>query len=221
MVTSPESGRLGPDEIYRAVRDEIIAGVIGSGTFLREEDLAERFGVSRTPVREALRRLETERIVERWQRGRRVPKISLTEALQLYDLRALLEGEAAAQAAESRSASDLVELEELTTRDRRLENSELARLTANLLFHTTVWSAAHNPVLDDVLRGLFARLAGVRGSTLSDERWLETLDEHEALVSAVRERDADEARRIATQQVKRSRQLRLELMGSDPGTHAG
>jgi DNA-binding GntR family transcriptional regulator len=202
------------ESVYARLRQEILAGELAPGTPLREIAIAERFGVSRTPIREALRRLQHERVLERGTRGLLVAEVSTTEVLQVYDLRILLEGDAAAQAAEARDQGDLLELKSLLARDRALVDPvDSLRLSTNLEFHAAVSAAAHNAVLDDILKRLSIHLIRTPHSTLSTgNRWAEALDEHASLVDAIERRDVDAAREIAAEHMRTARGIRLELL---------
>ncbi len=208
------AARVDGDTIFRALRSEILAGMHPPGTALREVVISERFGVSRTPVREALSRLQHERLLERAARGLQVPQIDPQEVIQIYDLRVMLEEEAAGQAALNRGTADLMRLEALIERDRALVDPEDAtRVTHNLEFHTTLWGAARNPVLMDLLQRLSTHLIHTPRSTLSvGHRWPEALAEHDALVRAIVERRSDDARAIARTHMETARSLRLQLL---------
>nr|WP_228721023.1 GntR family transcriptional regulator [Arthrobacter sp. 260] len=208
------TGRVDGGVIFRVLRSEILAGIHPPGTPLREVGLSERFGVSRTPIREALSRLQHERLLERAARGLQVPQIDPQEVIQIYDLRVMLEQEAAGQAAISRTVSDIMRLEGLVERDRELDSpDDLTRIRCNLEFHTAVCSASHNRVLQDLLERLSTHLIHTPRSTLSvGNRWEDALDEHEALVKAVVDQRADDARQIARQHMETARALRLELL---------
>jgi DNA-binding GntR family transcriptional regulator len=200
--------------IYAALRARILDGSLGPGEPLREIPLAEEFGVSRTPVREALMRLESDGLARRDGRSLVVHAVSAEELIQVYDLRINLESEAAAQAADRRTAVDLASLEALWERDRALTAPTDAERTAtNLEFHRAVWTCSHNPVLQDLLGRLNAHLVHAPTSTLSvGNRWETALEEHRMLVDAIAARDADEARRIAADHMTTARNLRLQLI---------
>jgi DNA-binding GntR family transcriptional regulator len=200
--------------VYRTLRAEIRAGALPPGSPLREIPLAERFGVSRTPVREALRRLEQDRLLVAAERGMVVRVIDPQEVVQIYDLRVLLEAEAAGQAARDRRTADLVRLEGLLDRDRGLaEPDDSARIRTNLEFHGALWQATHNPVLVDLLERLTTHLVHAPHSTLSvADRWREALDEHACILEAVRNRDERTARDLAAAHMSTAREIRLRLL---------
>jgi DNA-binding GntR family transcriptional regulator len=203
-----------PDSLMMALRDEILTGALEPGTPLREAVLGERFGVSRTPVREALTRLTDLGLLERQGRTLYVATPDPERILGTYNVRIVLEGEAAAEAAANRQFGDLVKLEGLVRRDRALESpSDAERLTTNLEFHAAIWAAAHNPVLVDLLNRLALHLTHAPHSTLSvGDRWERSLDEHEALVAAIDARDEDLARQLASDHMRAARELRIRLL---------
>ena len=206
--------RVDGEEIFRVLRSEILEGQHSPGTAMRETVLASRFGVSRTPVREALTRLQHERLLERGARGLQVPSVDPQEVIQIYDLRVMLEEAVAEQAAISRSTADVIVLEALVERDRALVSpSDQVRTKSNLSFHAAVWAATHNAVLEDMLERLSTHLIHSPHSTLSVAgRWTEALDEHAALVDAISDRRVDDARRIARAHMETARALRLRLI---------
>lgn len=215
MSEQPDlSGRVDGDKIFRILRDEILAGKHSPGTPLREVGLSERFGVSRTPVREALGRLQHERLLERAARGLQIPRVDAQEVIQIYDVRVMLEEEAAQLAARDRSTADVMRLEALVERDRSLvDPTDQTRIKSNLEFHAAVWAAAHNRILEDLLDRLSTHLIHAPRSTLSvGNRWEGALDEHAALVEAIAEQRRDDAKRIARTHMETARSLRLQLL---------
>lgn len=202
------------ESIFETLRMDILDGTIKPGTALKEVALAERFGVSRTPIREVLSRLEEASLVSRKARGLEVAAIDTEKIVQVYDARILLEEEVAGQAAMERSIRDVFQLQALLERDRALEDpTDRTLIRSNLEFHAAVWSAAHNPVLEDLLTRLTTHLVHAPQSTLSvGNRWAESLDEHEALIDAVEKRDSARARDIARSHFTTARSLRLDLL---------
>jgi DNA-binding GntR family transcriptional regulator len=200
--------------IYAALRADIAGGTLPAGSPVREVAVAARFGVSRTPVREALRRLQHDGLLVPSGRGLEVRGVDPGEVVQVYDLRILLEAEAAAQAARAHGPADLVRLEGLLARHRALTDPDDATRTGtNLDFHAALWRAAHNPVLEDLLHRLAVHAIRAPHSTLSvPGRWPEALDEHADLIEAIRARDEAAARRLAGDHLRTARELRLALL---------
>ena len=128
------------DDIFTQLRDDILNGTLPPGTQLKEIQLANRFGVSRTPVRDALSRLEDSGLAERVNRGLEVRGLDPEQVIQVYDIRILLEVEAAGQAAQNRSLNDILTLEALLERDRNLKKpTDPELIQTNLEFHRNVW----------------------------------------------------------------------------------
>jgi DNA-binding GntR family transcriptional regulator len=202
--------------IYEELRAEITTGGLLPGSPVREVAMAARFGVSRTPVREALRRLQHDRLLVPGVRGLHVREVDPQEVVQIYDVRILLEAEAARQAARARTPADLMVLEGLLARDRALVDPvDDVRAQTNSEFHAAVWQAAHNRVLQDLLQRLTVHLVRTPHSTLSAPgRWQRALDEHEQIVCAVRDGDGDVAARLAGEHMNRAREIRLSLLRS-------
>lgn len=199
--------------VYGRLREEIVSGVLEPGSPLRETALASRFGVSRTPVREALRRLEQDRLLVPGSRGMAVRAIDPGEVVQIYDLRVLLEAEAAGQAARSRGTADLLRLEGLLSRDRELTDPDDAtRTRTNLEFHGALWAASHNAVLVDLLERLTTHFVHAPHSTLTGDRWTAALDEHAHILDAVRDGDDRTARELAGAHMSTAREIRLRLL---------
>ncbi len=213
-MTQHSDRKIDGDSIYAILRDEIIDGTHEPGTPFRELHLAERFGVSRTPVREALSRLQQEQLLVRVDRGLRVPEPNPETVIQVYDLRILLESTAAAEAARAYQLSDLLQMQALLARDRETsEPTDNQRKKFNLEFHAALWNATHNPVLVDLLDRLETHLIHTPKPTLSvGNRWEESLEEHAELIEAIERRDADGARALAAEHLKKARDIRLQLL---------
>lgn len=202
------------EQIFATLRAEILDGTLSPGTPLREVALAERFAVSRTPVRDALSRLEQDGLLVRAQRGLEVQGVDPQTVMQVYDTRILLEEQVAGEAALHRTVRDLLRLEALVERDRELEDrDDVVLRRSNLEFHQAVWAAAHNPVLAELLGRLSHHLVHAPHSTLSvDGRWEEALGEHGDLLTAIQERDAPAARDVARRHFETARSIRLDIL---------
>jgi len=201
---------------YTLLRDGMFLGEFPPGSSLNELALAKRFGTSRTPVREALQRLETERLVERRGRSVIVRQASPAEILDIYEVRTTLEGAAAAKAATSATDLDLLRLararddmRDVTTADPR------TRAVVNRRFHEALWEASHSPTLVDLLTRINSHLLVASRTTLdSEERWIEALAEHEELLAAIRDRDPARAQALASAHMNAARDARLRAYAS-------
>lgn len=202
------------DKIYETLRADILSGELAPDTPLREVALASRFAVSRTPVREALGRLEESGLAYRSQRSLRVRGLDPNSIMQVYELRILLEEEACGQAAQARTVRDLLTLEALLERDRALDNpSDAVLIRNNLEFHEATWQATHNRPLIDILQQLCSHLIHAPSSTLSyPGRWEEALDQHAQILAALSDRDSEAARKMARKHFSDARDIRLETL---------
>lgn len=175
---------------YRRLLDEIRNGTLPPGTRLRETDLAERLGISRTPVREAIRQLEADGLVAHLPRqGATIRSLDHAEVVELYEMRAVLEGTAARLAARAASDIELAELAAL--------NADLARAPAgpqarevNRQFHRMLLEAARNRFLLKSMSALQKTLLILGPTTLADpQRASAAVAEHAAILAALQARD--------------------------------
>lgn len=205
------------EDAYRRLKDAIRKGSLPPGTRVREVEIAERFGISRTPAREAIRRLESEGLISFLPRhGAVISKLDHQETMELYDLREILEGSAAGFAARHASAAEIEELQELVQSEPQhaTDTDQLADL--NQLFHSALYRAAHNRFLERALIGLRDSMALLGGTSLVVKGRFETAHaEHLAIVSAVAERDQASAERAAREHIRNAQRARLKLMRAD------
>ncbi|RMI29977.1 GntR family transcriptional regulator [Nocardia stercoris] len=192
-----------PQQLCRAVRDDIISGVHAPGDRLTEEALAERYGVSRVPVREALRTLEAEGFAQsRPYAGVFVAELTEPEAADLLEIRARIEPLCAARAAVRRTPEQLGRLKELTAlgqdavRGGRLE--ELARL--NSRFHEVLAEASGSTLLRQLITQLSWKIAWVYAVELP-RRAGDSWDEHEQICAALEAGDPDDAARVVAEHI--------------------
>jgi DNA-binding GntR family transcriptional regulator len=179
---------------YAMIRTRILSGDFSRGERLREEDLAQIAGVSRTPIREALRRLDAEGLVEFLpNRGASVTAWTEQELDSLYEARALIEGYAAGQAATRISSESLDQLSGLSRQMRELgigsdSADDMTRLNSE--FHRIITAASGNSHLDSLVRGLTdAALVYRTFRHYTPARLLASKFHHDEIVTALQARD--------------------------------
>ncbi len=177
-------------DAYHLVLEAIDIGVFKPGDRLVESDLAERFGVSRTPIREALQRLETQSLLERDGRSLIVASLTHSQLAELYVVRRELEGLAARLAAQHATDEEIRVLREMVTADDALVNDPTALSRANKRFHHQLHLASHNRFLVQQLDLVHRTMALMATTSLAVEGRGEIAQaEHSALVSAIEARD--------------------------------
>lgn len=198
---------------YVTLFHEIRAGRLGPGDRLREIELADRLGVSRTPVREAIRQLEADGLVVHLPRqGAAIRYLDYAEIIELYEMRTVLEGTVARLAA--RAASD-VEINELS-----VINSELSKATSdegalelNRLFHSALLDAAKNRFLNSSMRILRNSLM-ILGPAASVEsnRFDRAIAEHQSIIEALQAREGDRAEVCMRAHIEAGQAARLRTL---------
>ena len=212
MMSAAKASR----SVYQRLRDDIFEGAFAEGEHLGEVSLGARYEVSRTPVREALSRLEQDRIVERVGRNFVVKSRSPEEILEIYEVRTVLEAAAARAAAARRTDLDLVRLRGAHVAMVALSGRDQKEMAAiNRRFHESIWSASHNPTLTDLLNRLEERLLRYSATTLGQPgRWEQVLVEHQQLIDAIAARDEASAEKISASHMTAARDLRLKMFGA-------
>jgi DNA-binding GntR family transcriptional regulator len=200
--------------LYDRLRAAILNGEFRPGAVLAETALAETYGVSRTPVREALRRLEQDAIIERNGRQLTVRVTTPEEVLEIYDCRIVLEGMAAEWAARMRSDYDLALMDRALNRMANLQHATPSEMSSiNHVFHDCLWRASHNSTLFDLLERLELHIRRYPEPTVSQPgRWDEAVREHEGILEAIRMRDAERARQLSIDHMTAARDLRLAMI---------
>lgn len=192
-------------QIFRKIREDILSGIYEQGEELKEATLGKKLGVSRTPVREALRQLELEGLVEIIpNRGARVTGISQKDVRDIYQMRYWLEGLAARWAAEHMREEQIAELEEIVylsefhLKDERQD--QIVRLDGR--FHEVIYQASASRMLEHVLRDFHYYVKCARGvSVKSKKRAEESVKEHKAILKAIQKRDAELAENLANEHI--------------------
>lgn len=198
---------------YDRLLDEIRHGTLPPGARLREVELAERLNISRTPVREAIRRLEADGLVEHLPRqGASLRRLAYAEVMELYEMRAVLEGTAARLAA--RAASEL-ELRELSDINLEMTDSaspsDIVRL--NRQFHAALINAAKNRYLQRAIGAMGRTMLILGQSTLFDPvRIASAAQEHDTLLRALRARDGMAAESAMRAHIEAAHRIRLRQL---------
>lgn len=201
---------------YRKIRSAIQAGELKPGERLREAELAESIGLSRTPVREALHRLVSEGLViHDATRGIMVAELDYAMVTELYYMREVLEGTAARLTARHASEVEISILEDLCNQyAAAIRAGDGAALSvSNRHFHDTLYRCSHNRYLINMLTVLHDALSLLGSTTLrSPERAAETLKEHEAVVEAVKARDPDGAEAALRNHIRNAQKVRMQQL---------
>jgi len=200
----------GQKDAYGLILDAIDVGIYRPGDRLVESELAERFGVSRTPIREALQRLETQSLLSRDGRSLIVASLDHSQLAELYLVRAELEGLAARLAAQHATEEEVRVLDEMVTADEALLGDPLALARANKRFHKQVHLASHNRYLVQQLDLVYRTMALMAETTLAIEgRSRKAQDEHRAVVEAIAARDPVAAEAALKAHISRAFETRL------------
>lgn len=198
------------------LRQLIVEGDIAPGAKLNERALAERLQVSRTPLREAIKMLAAEGLVELLpNRGAVAAQLSAQDVADTFEVMAGLEGQSGELAAQRISADELAEIRalhyEMLAAYTRRDLSTYYRLNARI--HERINAAARNPVLAHTYRTVNARLQALRfRSNFDEHKWQRAVKEHEAMLSLLAERDAAGLRALLVQHLQLKRDAVLELM---------
>ena len=200
-------------DAYAMILDAIDRGRYTPGSRLVETELAERFGVSRTPIREALGRLETQGVgAQDGRRGLVVASLDHNQLGELYEVRMVVEGLAARLAARHAAPEEQALLRRLVEESRAMTEDAEALRDNNRRFHRQLHLASHNRFLNGMLEGIRRTMALLTGVSLSDPiRGRQTVEEHDAIVSAVEARQEDEADAAARLHISRAYETRLEI----------
>ncbi|WP_165720300.1 GntR family transcriptional regulator [Bordetella trematum] len=213
-----ESASSRPAGVYETLFEQIVAGELRAGERLLIDDLAERFGVSKIPVREALKALEAKGWVESApRRGTYVRGLSLSELHELFELRLILEPEMTAMAAYRRRGTHLQQLLALVEEGERAikRNDFVSSSRVNSQFHTVIAQAADNALAFSVIQELELRLCRYFFVAEWSER-KESTQQHLQLYEAIRDQNADEARRLTIAHLKHTEAMATRSIASLP-----
>lgn len=203
------------DQIYTQLRHAILTLDLSPGSPVTERELESEFGASRTPVRAALLRLDTEGLVRRHGRGFVVAPIDIDELRMLAELRESIESGAVRLAVARASDEDIAALRRLAE-DERIGSEADRVLNASSAFHAQLAQLSGNTLMAEAIGGAMARLARTRWlevqSTESrDNAWTE----HLAILDAIQQRDADAAAQLVSQHIHGTSARLLNLLNDE------
>ncbi|NAZ35776.1 GntR family transcriptional regulator [Rubellimicrobium sp. CFH 75288] len=199
-------------DAYDLILEAIDAGLYRPGDRLVESELAERFGVSRTPIREALQRMETQSLLVRDGRSLIVASLDHNDLAELYVVRSELEGLAARLAARHATPEEVRVLRDMLEADRALVGDPQALSRANRRFHRQIHLASHNRFLVQQLDLVHRSMVLLASTSLAAEgRGRGTIEEHDAIVRAIEAGDGEAADRALREHISRAFTTRLKL----------
>jgi DNA-binding GntR family transcriptional regulator len=205
--------------VFETMREAIINGQLRPGERMMEIQLAEEMGVSRTPVREAIRKLELEGLVVMIPRkGAYVAGLSLKDIADVFEIRRALEGLAAELAADRITDQELENLERYLVKiSEEIECGDLNKVVEiDTDFHTLLYQASRNSKLTQIINNLREQIQRFRTTSLSlPGRMRVALDEHRKIVEAISSRDGELARKIAQEHIENAENSMMSMVQQD------
>ena len=218
VIEQPNSQNV-HEAIFQKLRLLLVEGKIAPGSKLNERELAESLHVSRTPIREAIRRLAADGLVELiTNRGAIALQLSLEDVIHTFDVIADLEGFSGELAANNITNTALSELEalqyEMMASYARRDLSSYYKL--NLRIHHLINQAANNPVLTQLFSQVNARIEALRFRSNQDGvKWEKAVEEHQEMLDALKTRDSVRMRKIMIQHVRNKRDVVVQLLKAE------
>lgn len=201
------------DRVFQRLQDDIVRGVWAPGSRLGEAELARHYGVSRGPLREAIRRLESRKLLERVPHvGARVAQLSFDNLIEIYYVREALEGMACRLAAERMTREEIAGLAEVLTQHEQQqdirEDTAYFQREGDLDFHYRIIQGSHNASLSRLLIGELyhlVRMYRYQFSTTSN-RPQKALQEHRRILECLEARDGEMAEMLMRRHISRARE---------------
>lgn len=197
------------DQVFDKLESDIITGVYPRGEVLTELRLVEELGVSRTPIREALRRLEQERLITDSGKGSVVLGITIEDLMDIMEVRQRVEGLAAYYATKNMTEEELKQLRSINElQDFYYEKRDLDRLRQmDDQFHNMIYVLSGRTVLRDTLQPLHRKTQRYRKQSISDDtRLAASIKEHKLIFAAIEEKDAQKAAELVTKHISNARE---------------
>ncbi|HEY8462861.1 MAG TPA: GntR family transcriptional regulator [Bacillota bacterium] len=208
------------EHVYKVLRKEILEGKLAPGTRLTEMQLAERFNMSRTPVREALARLRNEGLVSLAPGvGLIVREVSLRDMEELMGIRGVLEAYALEQAFDHLTEADLLQMELFVNQSQYYlrENNIKAIFENNTKFHDYILKKSMNKRLQTILSNLMDSILSFRIVTLHyPGNPQKSIERHGRIIQAIKNKDKDLAKRLIIEDVNAGKEILDELYSDSP-----
>lgn len=207
------------EETVNTLRQAIFAGHFEPGSRLVESQLCRQLGISRPSLREALRSLAAERLINFVpNRGPSIPSLTWKEVTAIYEVREMLEVNAVGQCSQRISKDQLQGLENalLAFADAASSDDSLARITTTEVFYSIILANCGNPILEEIHRGLVARISLFRSRSMSLEgRAISSLTEMQAIYEAIAAGDEKAARNASRKHVLKAMAAAKKAMESE------
>ncbi len=203
------------DKVFLQLESDILSGKYAVGEILTETKLSTEFNVSRTPVREALRRLEQENLITESGKGVVILGVSKKDLSDIYDIRMRIEGLAARWAAENitneqlEELSGVVDLQEFYTQKEKTNEIK----NTDTSFHDIIYKCCNSDTLNDLLRMLHRKIQRFRKRSIEDNgRAMLAVNEHKLIYEALANHDGDEAERLTIEHIKNAKEHLLDII---------
>ncbi len=196
------------DQVFEKLESDIITGVYPRGEVLTELKLVENLGVSRTPIREALRRLEQERLIEDSAKGSVVLGITVDDLIDIMEIRQSIEGLAAYYATKNITAEELEELRQISElQDFYYEKRDIERLRQmDDRFHVAIYEMSKRNVICDTLRPLHRKTQRYRKLSMGDDQRLtSSIQEHKDIFAAISSGNAELASNLISKHIENAK----------------
>lgn len=197
------------DQVFEKLESDIITGIYPRGEVLTELKLVEQLGVSRTPIREALRRLEQERLITDSGKGSVVLGITIEDLMDIMEIRHRVEGLAAYYATQNMTDEELAQLRSISElQDFYFVKRDLDRLRQmDDQFHNMIYELSGRTVLRDALQPLHRKTQRYRKQSISnDDRLAASINEHKAIFKAMEAKDAAKAEKLMTKHISNAKE---------------
>ena len=202
------------DVVFENLRGAIVEGKLKPGQRLMEVQLAEQLGVSRTPVREAIRKLELEGLVVMLPRkGAYVVNMSLKDVVDVLEIRASLEGLAASLSAERITDEDIKKLESIVEEfENNVDESNVeALLKKDVEFHECIFKSTNNKRLHQLINSLWEQVYRFRVTYISDyDSTVNIVEEHKMILDAIKRGDSEMAKKYAMEHIQKAENFMIE-----------